>query len=103
ACCLGEERAKLAETPQRPAYLPGRVLGHADVHVGEDEILPEAAAADDHLPEWVHDIAVAVADAIIARDPRIPGKVDVVAAHDVDAILHGSGHEVRTGFLELRQ
>src|SRR3954463_772181 len=82
----GEYPAELAEAPQGPADLPGAVLGHAQVDVGEDEVLPEAAAADDDLAVGVDDVAVAVADPVVPGDARVLAEVDVVAAHEVDAV-----------------
>ena len=57
---------------QRPAHLPGVVLRLTRVDVGEDEVLPVTATADNDLPVRVHDVTVAVAHAVGTRDGQGP-------------------------------
>src|SRR5262249_51239782 len=52
------------------------------------------AAAHHDLPVRVHDVAIAVADAVELSDGRVLPQYHVVSPHDVDAVLHGAGHVV---------
>src|SRR5262249_8093891 len=59
------------------------------------------AAADYDFTKGVHDIAVAVADAVVFRDGGILAQHDVVAADEINVVFHGAGDVVGTDVHEV--
>src|SRR5207248_2166403 len=100
---LGEEPAELAEAPQRPADAPVLIRRLGRVDVGENEVFDLPPAADQDLAVRIDHVAVAVADAVVLRDGRVPSGADVVAAQEVNAVLDGAGDVVGADLLEVAE
>src|SRR5262249_49157830 len=92
-CRCQEQLTEPAQAPTRAADAPGPVGGGRD-DVGEEVVLDVPPAAHDHLAIGVEDVAVAVADAVVALDRLVLAQRDVVAADEVDAVLPRPGDVV---------
>src|SRR5437763_2977956 len=82
---LQQRPPELAGAERRASDSPRRI-DSARIDVGKDKILPVAAAADEDLPIRVHDVAVPIADPLIAQSAVAPLR-DIIPAHEIDRVL----------------